>query len=113
MWPIIGQRTFLIRATEKPLVIPLPHSRVSSLTEDEHQNRHSGQTGQTYGKRHRLADNSQSAKDEVTDAVRLEVGVFQLKHDRAVGCHTEIRSLRVALFRCFRTAGAKPARFVA
>lgn len=82
-------------------------------TEDEHQNRHSGQTGQTYGERHRLADYSQSAKDEVADAVRLEVGVFQLKHDRAVRRHTEIRCLRVTLLGCLRAAGAKPARLVA
>lgn len=80
-----------------------------SLTKDEHQDRHSGQTAQTYSERHRFADDSQSAKDKVANAVRFKVGVFQLKHYRAVGCHAEVRSFRIALFRSFRATGAKPA----
>lgn len=83
------------------------------LTKDEHQDRHGGQTGQTYGERHRLADDRQCAKDKVTDAVRLEMSVLQLKHDRAVGRHAEIRSFRVSLFRSLRAAGTESTRFIA
>lgn len=83
------------------------------LTKHEHQDRHSGQTGQTYGERHRLADNSQGAKDEIADTVCLKMSVLQLKYDRAVCRYAKICSFRVALFRCFCTAGAKPTRFVA
>jgi len=39
--------------------------------------------------------------------------VLQLENDRAVGCHAEIRSLRVSLFRSLRAAGAESTRLVA
>jgi len=86
---------------------------ISLLTKDEHQDRHSGQTGEAYGERHCLADDGQGAKDKIADTIRLEMRVLQLENDRAVGCHAEIHSLRVSLFRSLRAAGAESTRLVA
>lgn len=73
---VIFQDSHFAHNSNKVAAIVALHFSILLLTKDEHQDRHSGQTAQTNGERHRLANNCQCAKDKVADAIRFEMGVL-------------------------------------